>query len=146
MHYERIEELSPEQFRRLTGVKPEVFKEMAEALRADDGLRRLRGGSKEQRYTAEDRLLMMLEYWREYRTYFHISQSRDLSESQVWKIVRRCEDVLAASGKFRLPGRKALRQSDMQYEVILIDATESPVERPKKSSAAGTQARKSGTR
>lgn len=146
MEYEKIKNLSPGQFRRLTGVKPEVFRDMVEVLRRDDDMRRLRGGSKERRHSAGDRLLMMLEYWREYRTYFHISQSRDLSESQVWKIVRRCEDVLARSGKFSLPGRKALARSDMNYEVVLIDATESPVERPKKSSGAGIPARKSGTR
>jgi len=88
----------------------------------------------------------MLEYWREYRTYFHIAQSRNLSESQAWKIIRRCEDVLVKSGKFALPGRKALCQSDMSYEVIMIDATETPVERPQKNSGDGTRARKSATR
>jgi len=33
---------------------------------------------------------------------------------------------------FALPGRKALLKSDMEYEVVLIDATETPIERPKK--------------
>ena len=33
---------------------------------------------------------------------------------------------------FALPGRKSLIKSDMNYEVVLIDATETPVERPKK--------------
>jgi hypothetical protein len=32
-----------------------------------------------------------------------------------------------------LPGRKALLKSDMEYELVLIDATESPIERPKKN-------------
>ncbi|KJV85669.1 DDE superendonuclease family protein [Orientia tsutsugamushi str. UT76] len=32
-----------------------------------------------------------------------------------------------------LPGRKALMKSDMNYEVVLIDATESPIERHKKT-------------
>jgi hypothetical protein len=31
-----------------------------------------------------------------------------------------------------LPGRKALLKSDMEYEVVLIDVTETPIERPKK--------------
>ncbi|KJV53259.1 DDE superendonuclease family protein [Orientia tsutsugamushi str. Gilliam] len=34
---------------------------------------------------------------------------------------------------FALPSRKALMKSDMNYEVVLIDATESPIERPKKN-------------
>ncbi len=33
---------------------------------------------------------------------------------------------------FALPGRKALLKSDVEYEVVLIDATETPIERPKK--------------
>jgi len=36
-----------------------------------------------------------------------------------------------------------LLKSDMDYEVILIDATESPIERPKKSSDITTQAKRS---
>ena len=31
-----------------------------------------------------------------------------------------------------MPGRRALLRSDMEYEIVLIDAIESPVERPKK--------------
>ena len=146
MEYEKIKGVSAEKFRRLTGVKPEVFCQMVEIVREDEQSRRLRGGFKKRLFSAEDRLLMMLEYLREYRTYCHIAHSRGISESQAWKIIRRCEDVLIKSGTFALPGKKALTQSDMNYEVILIDATESPVERPKKSNGDATPARRSATR
>jgi hypothetical protein len=33
---------------------------------------------------------------------------------------------------FTLPGRKALLKSNTDFEVILTDATETPIERPKK--------------
>jgi len=39
-----------------------------------------------------------------------------------------------------------LLKSDVEYEIVLIDATETPVERPKRGSENGTPARKSGTR
>jgi hypothetical protein len=146
MEQEKIKGLSAVAFRRLTGVKPEVFKDMVSVIQDTEDRRRLRGGYKERRLCVEDQLLMMLEYWREYRTYFHIGQSRGLSESQAYKIIKRCEDTLAKSGKFTLPGKKALTQSDRVYEVVMIDATETPVERPKKSNGSGTQARKSATR
>lgn len=55
-----------------------------------------------------------------------------MSESTAWCISRWVEDTLIKSGEFSLPGKKALTKSDTQYEVILIDASESPVERPKK--------------
>jgi hypothetical protein len=146
MEYAQAKELSATAFRRLTGVKPEVFRSMAEVLQDAEDQRRLLGGHKRRRLSVEDQLLMMLEYWREYRTYFHIGQSRNLSESQAYKIIKRSEDALVKSGRFTLPGKKALLKSDMQYEVVLIDATETPVERPKKSSGNGTRARKSATR
>jgi hypothetical protein len=34
-----------------------------------------------------------------------------------------------------LPGRKALLKSDVEYDVVLIDATETPIERLKKAKA-----------
>jgi len=145
MHYEDIKPLSASKFRRLTGVTPELFKEMVLILQEDEDRRRLRGGTKARRYSVADCLLMMLEYWREYRTYFHIAQSRGLSESQTWKIIRRCEDVLASSGRFKLPGRKALLQSDTDYEIVLMDATESRIERPKKNKNDAIPARKNIT-
>jgi hypothetical protein len=40
------------------------------------------------------------------------------------------------SGEFRLPGRKALQPSDTLIEVVLIDATEHPIEQPKKAATA----------
>ena len=89
---------------------------------------------------------MALEYLREYRTYFHIGQSYGVSESTAFKYIRWIEDTLIKSGKFSLPGRKALLKSDMEFEVVMIDATESPVERPKKSSSDTTLARKNGIR
>ena len=43
------------------------------------------------------------------------------------------EDVLAKSGVFSLPGKKALLKDGMDCEAILVDATETPIERPKKT-------------
>jgi len=81
---------------------------------------------------------MSLEYIREYRTYFHIATSYGISESVAYKIVRWVEDTLIKDPVFALPGRKALLKSDMEYEVLLIDASETPIERPKKKSGRRT--------
>ena len=55
------------------------------------------------------------------------------------------EDILIKSGEFSLPGKKALRTADSKYEVVIVDVTESPTERPKKNKNANTAAKKSGT-
>jgi biotin synthase-related radical SAM superfamily protein len=73
-------------------------------------------------------LLACLEYLREYRTYAHVAASYGVSESQIFRIIRWVEESLIKDGTFALPGRKALLKSDMEDEVVLIDATESPVE------------------
>lgn len=91
-------------------------------------------------------LLISLEYIREYRTYFHISQSYGVSETTAYKTARWVEDTLIKHPDFALPGRKALLKSDVEYAIVLVDATETPIERPKKSKNIFTQERRSGTR
>jgi len=49
------------------------------------------------------------------------------------RIVKRVEDILIKSRVFSLPGKKALDDPDENFEVVMIDATETPIERPKKN-------------
>jgi hypothetical protein len=142
--YDEIMNLKEESFRRLTGVKHTTFKKMLEILREVHRQKKLRGG-RPNKLCLEDMLLMALEYWREYRTFFHIGKSYGISESNAYQTIRWVENVLIKDGTFSLPGKKALLKSDMEYEIVLIDATESPIERPKKGKNSTIQARKSDT-
>jgi len=145
MRQRTIRTLKDGEFRRLTGVKRPTFELMLKVLRKAEREKRAQGG-RPNSVSLADRLLMALTYWREYRTYFHIAQSYRIEESVCYRNIRWIEDALIKSGAFRLPGKKALLTSDVGYEVVLVDATETPVERPKKSKPAATPARKSGTR
>ena len=80
----------------------------------------------------EDQLLLTLEYWREYRTYFHVGQSWGVNESTAYRIVRNIENALSQSRAFSLPGKKQLQGSESEIKVVVVDVTESPIERPKK--------------
>ncbi len=71
-------------------------------------------------------------YWRAYRTQFHIGQTYDLNESAVCRTIVKIENVLIQSGQFTLLGKKKLQENDMAIEIILVDATEQAIERPKK--------------
>ena len=93
----------------------------------------------------EEQLLATLEYLREYRTYAHIAVSYQIDESNIYRIIRLVENTLIKDGTFSLPGRKVLLKSDTMYELVLVDATESPMERPKRGKNATTAERKSGT-
>ena len=145
MRFEQVKEESADNFRRLTGVKRTTFDVMVSILREAEAILKAQGG-KPNKLVIEDRLFMTLEYLREYRTYFHISRSYGISESSCYRNIRWVEDTLIKDGQFSLPGRKALLKSDVEYDVVLIDATESPIERPKKNKNTFTQARKKDTR
>ncbi len=140
MFYADVQHLKPPDFKRLTGVIPATFVEMCDALQ-----RHLPAFGRPPKLCREDRLLMTLMYWREYRTQFHIAQTYGLSEAAVSRTIRAVEDALTRSGQFTLPGKKALTQSQWRFQVVVVDATECPVERPQKSRSGTTAARKSVT-
>ena len=143
MDYERLLSLSGDPFRRSTGVKRATFQKMTETLTEAHKIKKLKGG-RPNRLSIEMQLIMSLMYWREYRTYMHCALSFGVSESTAYKTIRWVEEVLIKEGSFLLLGKKALYDVANQTEVILIDATETPVERPKKSRKSIILARKSG--
>lgn len=70
MKYEQIKELEEEKFRRLIGVKKNTFYKIVNILQEAEVKKKVKGGRK-NKLTIEDRLLMVLEYISEYRTYFN---------------------------------------------------------------------------
>ena len=137
MRYDEVKELKPEAFKRLTGVKPAVFAQMIVVLREAEGHKKRAGRS--SKLSLEDRLLLALSYWREYRTQFHIAVSYGVHESTANRIITKIEDVLIASGKFSLPKRREVEETE--WTVVLVDVTETPIEKPKKRSGATIAAR-----
>ena len=143
MKYEKLEKYSNTKFRRITGVKRATFEKMVEILRKGYAEKHRRRG-RTPKLSIEDQLLATLEYLREYRTYAHIAASYGIAESNIYRRIKWVEDTLLQDGTFSLPGRKAPLKRDMEYEVILVDATESPIERPQKSKNGTIPERKSG--
>ena len=140
MRYETIKHLKDTDFKRLSGVQRETFEKMLAVV--EKGLRDFGRPTKLSR---ADQLLLTLMYWREYRTEFHIAQSYGVSEATVCRTIQKVENVLVRSGKFRLPGKKALQASDTVFEVVLIDVSEQPIERPKKAKNGIIAAKRSDT-
>jgi len=145
MRYADALDYDDEKFRRLTGVKKPTFRKMLGILNEAHARKKARGG-RPNKLPVSEMLMMALEYLREYRTYFHIAASYGLAESNAYETIRWVEDTLIQSGAFALPGKKALIRESPDIEVILVDATETPVERPKKSNGDTTRARRSDTR
>lgn len=74
---------------------------------------------------------MMLEYYREYRTFFHLGLDFGLNESNLQRNIEKIEDILINSGYFRIQGKRILI-SNQSIKNIRIDVTECMVQRPKK--------------
>ena len=130
MTYEQVKTLKPTEFKRLCGVYPDTFKDMVTVLKAEKVWQKKTG--RPSKLSTEDQLLITLEYWREYRTYFHLGNSWGINESTAYRIVRKVENILIKSGLFNLPGKKALLESNSEIEVIVVDVSEQEIERPKK--------------
>lgn len=143
MKYESISKLSDADFKRRTGIQKRTFVKMHELVYEAEQKRKKISG-RPQKLSYPDQILMTLEYLREYRTYFHVAVDYGISESNCYKIIKKIESILISSEEFSLPKRTQIL-SDNKIEVVLIDVTETPVERPKKSKSNTIQARRRDT-
>ncbi len=141
--FDAIKELNEEKFKRLTGIYRKTFDKMVEILQEQYQKDRVKGG-RHRKSCLEDILLMTLEYLREYRTYYHVSVNYGVSEGTAYKMIIWVENTLVKSNEFSLPQRKELLDSN-EIEIILIDATESPIERPKRHQKKFTQVKRRNT-
>ena len=148
MKYENIKDYTDTKFRRISVMKKQTFEkaiEIQNAKYAEEHSQNARKSGRKPKLSMEGKLLAALEYLREYRTMAHIAASYGIAESNIQRIIRWVEDTLIKDGAFRLPGKKALLAPDCEYEVILIDAAESPIERPQKNNGNSTLERKNVT-
>ena len=139
MRYETVQALKDDEFKRSTGVQRRTFEKMLEVV--EHGLRDF---GRSPKLSRADQLLLTLMYWREYRTEFHIGVTYGVSEATVCRTIHKIENALIKSKQFHLPGKKALQASEAVIEVVLLDVTEQPIERPQKDNGAITVAKRSG--
>jgi len=130
MKYEIIRDYKAKEFRQVTGVTPETFSAMLEEVKLSYAKAHQRRG-RHRKLSPEDMLLMTLEYYKEYRTLECIGASYGLKKTNVGKVIKWVEEALMKSGLFSLPGKKKLLQPDSEIEVIVVDTTETPIQRPK---------------
>ena len=142
---DKLKDIDEATFKRVVGVKPSTYKVMIEEYKKAEIERKKdhKIGGRKPKLCEEDRVLFMLEYYREYRTLRHMGIDYEISEGQASKVVKDVEIVLIKSGKFSLPSKRVLYDTDNTIEFISIDATESQIQRPKKSKESTIQGRKS---
>ena len=146
MKWKEVQLLSKSDFKRYTGVTPEVFHQMASAMEQSKTRQRkhpTRG--RKSKLAIEDKILLLLMYYREYRTMFHIGMAYGVSEAVVCRTIKETESLLLHDKRFHLPGKKVLTRSENMFEVLLIDVAETPIERPKKNNADVIRAKRKDT-
>lgn len=133
MKYERIKNYPEVKFRQATGVSPATFNVMVEILQKEyNALHKAKHG-RHRKLSIVDMLLLTLEYYKEYRTYESIAASYGLAKQNICKIVHWVEETLIKDENFALPQKKLMRDDNSIIEVIIVDSTETPIQRPKKS-------------
>ena len=140
---EQVQKLNDTQFRRYFGIKKQTYAHMLSILQEAYTEQHKKGGRKNE-ISLENKLKLTLSYYREYRTQFHIGQDFGISESAVCKTIKWVESILVDHKDFALPSKKALWQ-DPDIDTILIDATEVPIERPKKNKNNSSQEKRNAT-
>jgi hypothetical protein len=123
-----LKKLNKKQFKRLVGVSVKVFKMMVQVI---EGNENQKTAGRKSKLSSEDKVLMTLQYLREYPSLLRLGIDWGIHESTAQRIVTKTEEVLLQSKEFHLPGRKAVRESN--WDIVIIDVAESPMERPKKT-------------
>jgi hypothetical protein len=127
---EKAKQLTAKKFKRMTGVSRKTFELMVDVVKADAQKKKKPG--RRPKLIVEDQVLMVIQYWREYRTYYHIGLDWGLSESAVCRTVYKIENILISSRKFSLPGKKELLKMSSHEDLVVMDVMESPIEKPSK--------------
>ncbi len=136
--YRRLRK-KPATFRQFTGLTVPAFVRLQEDLapvlaeRRAKARRRPRrrspGAGRKPKLGADDRLLLVLMYYRMYVTQAVLGGLFGIDAGTACRIIR--EVGLALAGVFRIPERKVRVQPDELSEAF-VDATERPIHRPKR--------------
>ncbi|PKG34200.1 transposase family protein [Psychrobacter sp. Sarcosine-3u-12] len=131
-------------FKHYTGIHKATFEQMLDAMQEHEVSKTKSGRPSE--LSLEAQILLALTYWREYRTLYHIGMDFNIHESSASRIVRKVENVLIHSGRFDLPRKLPHgKPEDINWSAVIMDATETPIERPKKTKASTTAEKRNNT-
>jgi hypothetical protein len=114
MRYETVHNLSKEDFKRSTEVQRSTFDTMRQAIEQELG-----NFGRPPKLSRADQILLTLMYWREYRTEFQIVLAYCISESTVYRTIKKIENTLTKSDRFHFPSKKVLQSGSMSLETIV---------------------------
>ncbi|MHA1875715.1 MAG: helix-turn-helix domain-containing protein [Promethearchaeota archaeon] len=134
--FETIKNQKPASFLRGVGISLDTFilllKKITDHIKQENEKYPLKKRGRKSSLCLEDMLLLTLYYLRHYITLDQLGKNFGISESYACKIYHRMANILI--NVLDLKNRNELMNKNL--EVILIDVTEQPIERPKKKQKA----------
>ena len=94
---ERIGKLQVSQYKKIFGIEKYVFDRLLRLLIVADIFQRKNSAGRKSRLNVLDKLVITLQYWREYRTYRHIAFDYGVGKTQIGDAVIWVEDTIIAS-------------------------------------------------
>jgi DDE superfamily endonuclease/Helix-turn-helix of DDE superfamily endonuclease len=134
LRYNKVKN-NPTIFKRLFGVSVNEFERIfwqVEPLWQKRVVGRYKRPGRDYKLELTDRLLMLLLYYRTYTTQIFVGYLFGIDDSQVCRNIRTLEPILAKV--MAITKTRHLKQEEI--EDLIIDATEQPIERPKKGQKA----------
>jgi len=132
-------------FKRVYGVKPDTFNKMLSILQREYNTMHESGG-KPPKLTPEDKLHATLKYLRDCRTMDSIASEYKVCKGTICLSIQWVEDTLVKDGTFALPEKRILKKKSNAIEYIVVDVTESPINRPKNNPKEYYSGKKNATR
>ena len=127
LSYMGKKKISEENFRRSTGIKINTVDYLLQKLKSVVPDRKF--GPK-NKLSLKRQLLLTLDYWRNYSSLLETGRRFGVSEATACRTYKFIEDCLAKAGLCKLSGKKEFITAT--EESFTIDATECPIERPKR--------------
>ncbi len=120
MMFDKLKTINNPELLRLTGINDIIFNKILEILKTEE-VKKFKNGGTPNKLSLENRLLMTLEYWREYRTYFHIAKSYGISESSCYRNIKWIENTLIKHPDFQqLDGQKSLLNNNLKIKQLSL--------------------------
>jgi Helix-turn-helix of DDE superfamily endonuclease len=123
-------------FTRISGLKRGLFEDLyvliAERMEEQKEAYPMRRRGRKTEMSLEDKLLLMLIYYREYYTCLSLSKTFGISEAYASKLIHRMGRLVAEA--LPLGGKRTIHHADIK--AVLIDASEQTIERPQRKQRA----------
>ena len=124
--------LDEKKFARMIGLKKSLFdilvKKVLQQIEEHQQAHPLSARGKKPMMSIENKLLLMLMYYRNYHTYLTLSEWFGISEGYANKIVHRMSKLVVKA----LPLGRNRQIDNEEIKAVLIDASEQRIERPQK--------------